>query len=441
MRTLIAILGLLLAAFVAAACVAYEPALDPVRTGAPADGALVRRGAQLAAVGNCRGCHTARDGPALGGGVPLHSPFGTIYSTNISPDPETGIGRWSEAAFQRAMREGVARDGHHLYPAFPYERFTRVTDDDDRALYAWLMSQPPVRSRPPKNELAFPFNIRAGIALWKLAYFDEGPGEKPANEDARGHYLVDGLGHCGSCHSPRNFAQAEDKSRELQGGDAEGWHAYAIEAGNRAVIPWTAEAMAFYLRHGYHPDHGISRGTMGLVTGELRWADPGDLDAMARAIVSRMQPGDARKRAWAQAVQAAPMAPRGSLADGEPAAIYRTACVGCHDGSRPLPFGGLPLSMSTGLSGESPRNLVNVILHGISPPGDGVAGPVMPGYAGALSDAQVEALVSWLRANLTDQPPWQDVARRVAESRRMEPSMLRFPPGGSGSDPAATGGH
>ena len=439
MRSLIVILVIALAAVLAGACVAYEPALEPVRPGVVAEPELVARGARLAAIGNCRGCHTARDGPALGGGVPLHSPFGTIYSTNISPDADTGIGRWSEAAFQRAMREGVARDGHHLYPAFPYERFTRVTDDDNRAIYAWLMSQPAVKWRPPKNELAFPFNLRAGIALWKLAFFEEGPRDTPLTAEARGHYLVDGLGHCGSCHSPRNWAQAEDLSHELQGGDAEGWHAYAIEASNRSPLPWTAEELAFYLRHGYHPRHGIARGTMGLVTGELAFADPADVAAMAQAIASRMQARGAGPQDWAQAVEKAPLNPKGATAGGEPEAIYRTTCAECHDGSAPLPYGGLPLAMSTGLRGESPRNLVNVILHGIAPPGDGRTGPQMPGFAGALSDAQVEALATWLRANFTDQPAWQDVARAVAASRGMEASMLRFPPGGTGSDPATRG--
>ena len=439
MRALVVVFVIAVAALLAGACVAYEPAIEPVPAAGLTDARLVARGASLAAIGNCRGCHTARDGPALGGGVPLHSPFGTIYSTNISPDPETGIGRWSEAAFQRAMREGVSRDGHHLYPAFPYERFTRVTDEDNRAIYAWLMAQAPVSYRPPKTALAFPFNLRAGIALWKLAYFDEGPREAPQTREARGDYLVDGLGHCGSCHSPRNRAQAEDFSRELQGGDAEGWHAYAIEASNRAPIPWTGPDLAFYLRNGFHPKHGIARGTMGLVTAELAFADPADVEAMAHAIVARMQAAGAKPQPWAAAVEKSPLDPKGGLAAGEAAALYEATCVECHSGATPLPYGGLPLALSTGLRGESPRNLVNVILHGIPAPGDGRTGPQMPGYAGALDDAQVEALVAWLRANLTDQPPWQDVARSVSASRRMEPSMVRFPPGGTGSDPATTG--
>jgi mono/diheme cytochrome c family protein len=250
---------------------------------------------------------------------------------------------------------------------------------------------------------------------------------------------VDSLGHCGSCHSPRNWAYAEDDDRELQGGDAEGWHAYAIQADNRAVKPWTAEALAFYLRNGFHPEHGIARGTMGTVTGELRWAAQADVDAMARAIVARMQAPKAPRVAWAQAVQKSPLAPRGTLLQGEAMTIYKTNCEACHDGSRPPPFGGLPLALSTGVSGESSRNLVNVILHGIAPAGDGATTPMMPAFGGALSDAQVEALVAWLRSNLTEEAAWPDVGRNVRESRGMDASMLRFPPGGSGADPLAAG--
>ena len=431
----LAILAVVLAA--AALVIAHEPEIPPVdlRAAVQPDPALLEKGARLAAVGNCRGCHTTAEGLPLAGGMPMHSPFGVIYSTNISPDRETGIGKWSEAAFQRAMRHGIARDGHHLYPAFPYERYTRVTDEDNRAIYAWLMSQPPVRYVPPKNKLPFPFNVRAGLKFWKMAFLEPGPYMRPNPADARGDYLVDSLGHCGACHSPRNLAYAEKMGEELSGGDAEGWHAYAIQAASKAVKPWTAEELASYLQTGFHPQHGVSRGTMGLVTSELAFADRADVEAIARAIVARMQPGVAGKQVWAEAVARQPLAPKGVLLEGEAATIYKTSCESCHDGKRRLPFGGMPLSLSTGLSGESPRNLINVIVHGLQPSGNGATTPVMPGYAGALSDAQIEALVAWLRANLTNQPPWDGIPKLIAESRKMEPSMLLFPPGGSGATP------
>lgn len=428
-----------LLASAACAPVAHAPEA-PAAAPAHYDAATIRRGAQLAAVGNCRGCHTAPGGAPLAGGVPMHSPFGTIYSSNITPDPRTGIGRWTEADFIRAMREGVDREGHHLYPAFPYDRYTHATDEDDRAIYAYLMSQPPVSYRRPRNELAFPFNVRAGLALWKALYLERGPRPVKNTEPtlARGEYLVEGLGHCGSCHSPRNALYAERRDAAYTGFEAEGWHAYAIEGHNAAPIPWSADALSRYLASGFHPSHGIARGTMGVVTEELAEAAPEDVRAMAAYVASLMgSPGAARQQ-WAASVRSEPLAPRAAEERSEGAAIYRTTCAECHDGSEPPPFGGLPLSLSIGVAGESPRNLVNVVLHGLESAGQGATSPVMPGFAGALSDAQVEALVTWMRANLSDRPPWADVRGAIAASRRMPVAETRFPPGGSGADPART---
>ena len=425
--------------FLAAFLGGCQATIAPVDPPAPQslDRSLVQRGAALAAIGNCHGCHTSRVGPPLAGGLPMHSPFGTLYSTNITPDPETGIGRWSEQAFQRAMRSGVDRRGRHLYPAFPYERFTRVTDEDNRALYAYLMSRPPVRFTPPKNHLVFPFNLRAGIAAWNFLFLREGPQPPDASKGAvvaRGEYLVEGLGHCGSCHSPRNLLYAEDRGRPYAGGDAEGWHAYAINRDNAAPIPWDTEALAFYLRNGWHERHGVSRGTMGLVTGELARAPQAEVQAMAAYVVSLMGPVSEARRQRAVSADRNPLPTSGAA--GEGAALYATACFDCHDGRRAPPFGGMALSLSLGLSGETPRNLVNVILHGL-PAAQGETAPLMPGYSGALGDAQVAALVTWLRANFTDRAPWPDFSNLIREAREMDSSTLLFPPGGAGADPAS----
>jgi mono/diheme cytochrome c family protein len=208
---------------------------------------------------------------------------------------------------------------------------------------------------------------------------------------------------------------AEERNRAYSGGDDEGWHAYAIDSSNKAAQPWDAASLASYLRHGFEAAHGVSRGTMELVTAELADADPADVDAMAAYVASLMQ-GSARAQ-WAEAVKRAPLVPKGSLSDGAGAAVYRDTCLDCHDGSRPLPFGGIPLSWSMGVAGESPRNLINVILHGLPPGRDGETRPIMPGYDGSLTDAQVEALVNWLRANLSDQPAWTDVPKHIQEAR------------------------
>jgi mono/diheme cytochrome c family protein len=421
-----------------AACKGAAPLPDQASPARP-DARLAARGAQLSAVGNCHGCHTRQGGEPYAGGVPLHSPYGTIYSTNITPDRETGIGGWSREAFARAMREGVRQDGAHLYPAFPYDRFTRTSDEDIDALFAYFMSIPAVRYEPPANALMFPLNVRAAIGVWKARHFkpEDRPSPRPAPRGLleRGEYLVEGLGHCGSCHSPRTPLQAEDRGRLYDGGEAEGWHAYAINEKNAAPIPWDAPALAHYLRHGWHRHHGIARGTMGLVTRELAAAAPEDIEAMAAYTLSLMKPPSAAKAARGRELLRDPKieVPPGATDAG--AKIYATACYDCHRGAEGMPWEGMPLSWSIGLTGESPRNVINVILHGIPAAPGGETTPAMPGYAGALDDAQVEALVRWMRANLTDRPPWPDVREHIARSRKMTASMLMHPPGGAGSPP------
>jgi nicotinate dehydrogenase subunit B len=174
------------------------------------------------------------------GGRPLETPFGIIYATNITPDVETGIGAWSYPAFERAMREGIHRDGRHLYPAFPYTHFARATDADLQALYAYLMAQVPARARTPENELKFPFNLRPLLAGWNALFHDKKsfqPNTTRSEIWNRGAYLVEGLGHCSACHSPRNALGAELRNAYLAGGFAEGWGAPARTSGSDAPIP------------------------------------------------------------------------------------------------------------------------------------------------------------------------------------------------------------
>ena len=194
--------GVVIAGAAAALAVTWRPAIAAVDPPAPQtfDSALVKHGRELAALGNCSDCHTAQGGGSFAGGLPVPTPFGTIYSSNITPDPETGIGRWSEDAFRRAMRSGVDRDGQHLYPTFPYDHFTNVSDQDDAALYAFLMTRPPVHAPERKNELRFPLDQRFVIAGWKLLFLRHGTFEPDGIKSAewnRGAYLVEGLAHCG----------------------------------------------------------------------------------------------------------------------------------------------------------------------------------------------------------------------------------------------------
>ncbi len=192
---------------------AWQPAIAPLEgTPGPFSAEQIARGERLAALGDCAVCHTREGGPRNAGGRALPTPFGTIYSSNLTPDRASGIGGWSYPAFERAMRHGVARDGSYLYPAFPYTAFTRTRDEDLKALYAYLMSQPAVHSETPANQLPFPFDQRQLMAGWNLLFLEPGAyRDEPTRNQQwnRGAYLAEGLGHCSACHSPRNALGAE----------------------------------------------------------------------------------------------------------------------------------------------------------------------------------------------------------------------------------------
>ena len=286
-----AVVALLIGGAVAAFAIAWRPAIAAIDPPSPQsfDSDLVRRGRDLAAIGNCSDCHTKRGGRDFAGGLPVPTPFGTIYSTNITPDAETGIGRWSEAAFRRAMRLGIDREGQHLYPTFPYDHFTNVSDQDDRALYAYLMTREPVHAPARENQLSFPLDQRFVIAGWKLLFLRHGTYQADPTQSAewnRGAYLVEGLAHCGACHTPRNALGAERASARFAGGDAENWHAYAINAQSPAPVRWDADALFAYLRDGWHPDHGVARGPMAQVVSNLSSAPESDVRAIAAYMAS-----------------------------------------------------------------------------------------------------------------------------------------------------------
>lgn len=424
-RRVIAGIGIFgLAAAGAALALAWRPAIAPVPPPAPAsfDPALVRRGADLALIGDCRTCHTTSGGAAFAGGLPLPTPFGTLYSTNITPDPETGIGRWSEAAFARALRKGVDREGRHLYPAFPYDHYSATSDDDVRALYAFFMTRPAVAATPPPNELPFPLNIRLTLAGWKLLFLRPRDLAPDPTKDAvwhRGRYLVEGLGHCGACHSPRNLLGAEVTSRAYKGGEAEGWRAYALGAASRAPVPWDEAALTQYLREGFHPLHGVARGPMAPVVENLAAVPREEVVAMARYLASlgagsgTVTPPLAPSSGPGQAPQSAGMQ---AAIEGAGTDLYAATCAACHEGGRPPPFGGVSLALSTAISGESPRNLVNVILEGL-PARGGTGQPIMPGFGAVLTDAQVASLAAGLRRHFGGGAPWPDLEPAIREAR------------------------
>ena len=372
----------------------------------------VAKGAELAHLGNCLGCHTGEGGKPFAGGTSIKTPFGTLYGTNITPDPDTGIGRWPLQAFARAMREGVDREGRHLYPAFPYDHFTKVADDDIAALYAFLMTREPVRQENRANRVPIP---RAFIGVWKSRYFTPGVYRPEAGRSAdwnRGAYLVQGLGHCGACHTPRNELGAEEQDAAFAGAEVEGWHAPALNAASPSPVPWTAEALQSYLRNGIAEQHAMSAGPMQEVTRDLSHVSDEALRAIATYIVSLdKRSADERARHAETALERARkmQAMRGN-------AIYDGACADCHDRGRAEEGGALELPLGTALTVPTPRNLAYIIRDGILPP-EGERGAWMPAFAGMLTDEQLTDLLNYLRA-LSGEPAWPDVARAVRNLSR-----------------------
>jgi nicotinate dehydrogenase subunit B len=352
------------------------------------------------------------------------------------------------------MREGVSHDGRMLYPAFPYTAFTRMTDDELTALYAHLMSQPAVTNPTPAADLRAPFNFRPLMHLWNALHLQPGPRTVPAatltalpaGVDAalwqRGEHLVNGPGHCGACHTPRDALGAERTgSAYLSGAWVDGWHAPSLTALNRRTLPWSETSLFSYLKNGHSAAHGVAVGPMAQVVGSLQSAPEGDLRAMARYLATLQGSGPAPQgptsasdagltpaagpeamaidQLAAQAVaRARALAP---LPDATQR-MFESACGACHsDGTAPVELGlNLPLATNSKLRAEQPDNLLRVLLDGIQRPATRDIG-FMPGFRHALDDTQIAELAIWLRRRYApDQPAWvgpQALRERVAQLR------------------------
>ncbi|MCC6868953.1 MAG: c-type cytochrome, partial [Burkholderiales bacterium] len=404
----------------AAAFVGYRPALAPVAPPDPSlfTAAALERGRDVAAAGNCAVCHTAPGGVTNAGGRAMETPFGTIVTTNLTPDPETGIGRWSYPAFARAMREGISRDGRHLYPAFPYTAFTKLSDDDLLALYAYLMSEPAVRHAVAATDLPLPYR-RAAMPLWNALHLDPGayvPDPARSAQWNHGAYLVDGAGHCGACHTPRGALGAERSSDAyLAGAMVEGWEAPALTARSPAPVPWTEDELFAYLRHGHTREHGSVAGPMAPVVRDLASLPESDVRAIATYLASFHAPaGDtaAIARTLAETSRASPV-------DSPAARLFTGACGACHHGGDgPVLLGrNLPLAHYTSLHSDRPDNLLRAILEGVREPATAEIG-FMPAFRDALSDRQVAVLAAYLRARFAPgTPPWPDLPSAAARVR------------------------
>jgi mono/diheme cytochrome c family protein len=417
--------GIIAVVLLLAGCVglSWQPAVAPVAPPAATSFPVpqVALGAQLAAAGSCAGCHTAAGGPAYGGGLGLETGFGLVYSTNISPDPATGIGNWSEAAFERAMRDGVARDGSHLLPAFPYTHFTKLTDEDVKALYAFLMTRPAVVAENRANAIGFPYNMRALQVGWKLLFFKPGPLEPEPDKSAlwnRGAYVAEGITHCAACHTPRNRFGAEEANSPYAGAPFDGWLAPPLNASNPASVPWTQQDLYAYLRRGESELHGAAAGAMASVV-HHGLAGLSDADVLALSTYFADINGSAERSATTAAALALATSRRlvDSGRETEPGAnLYLAACASCHYSPEvKLPAVQGSLSLSTAITSDDPANFIQTVLHGVG--GGGAPGPYMPGFASALTNADLALLAAYVRRTRSDQPAWVNLPAAIAARR------------------------
>jgi len=415
--------GTILALVVAVAIFSLQPEIAPI---SPPDAAQfsagsISRGKTLAALGDCSACHTRPGGVTNSGGLAMDTPFGTIYTSNITPDLTSGIGSWSYPAFRRAMRYGIDRRGHYLYPAFPYTSFTQVSNDDLQDLYAFLMTQPAVSYRPPETRLSFPFSIRQGMAAWNWLFLRPGENTPDPQQSAmwnRGAYLAGGLGHCSACHSPRNLAAAEKHGSDaLSGGVAEGWIAPALNDRSPAPVAWDEVQLQRYLRTGYSPEHGVAAGPMGpVIAGGLSQQSDEDLQALAHWLVSFQPPTVSQAdELTARAEQ------RSQRLDSAGARLYSGSCMVCHSQQKgPQLLGVRPsLALNSNLYTATPDNLIRIVLDGISHPATRDLG-TMPGFRHQLSDHQIATLLNWLRTDFAGQTPWIDLEKKVADIRQQD---------------------
>ena len=408
--------GAVVAVLAIAAALMWKPAIAPVSAPPVAsfDAQTKLAGARVVALGDCIVCHTARGGQPFAGGLPLATPFGTIYSTNITPDVDTGIGNWSLEAFTRAMRHGVARDGHLLYPAFPYIHFTRMSDGDISAAYAYLMTREPVKANAPANELIFPLNFRPLLAFWNILFLRPGPEAADATKDAqwnRGKLLVDGLGHCASCHSPLNAIGGEKSGHAFDGGIVDGWEAPALNALGAAPKPWTQAQLVTYLRTGRASEHGAAAGPMLPVTRDLATVPEQDVQAIATYILSIQKPRPADAR---------PVVSTSLPAEAQRGAVlFSASCAQCHGPQAPMQsIGERPsLALSTAVNASTPRNAIQMILGGIDWHGEDALN-YMPAFAQIYNNRQVADLASYIRAAYSQRGPWDDVEESVAKVRK-----------------------
>ncbi|MBU2978050.1 cytochrome c [Alteromonas sp. C1M14] len=403
---------------------AWHPSIDEVSPVAEHNFTpeMVAKGKMLAAAGYCDTCHTPPGGAPYGGNYEMHTQFGSIYSSNITPDEETGIGRWSKAAFIRAMRSGVSRDGSHLFPAFPYEHFNKMTDEDITAIYAYIMtSVAPVKQVKKDNGIPFPLNIRWLQAGWKLLFADTQQfayNPDKSKQFNRGAYLAEGIAHCGACHTPRNALGAEQYEKMYQGAAIDGWIAPSLTATSTSPIPWREQDFYEYLTTGNAPFHSSAAGPMAPVMHKgLTQLPDEDIHAIS-AYLADFNNNEASASAATHDVVQTALAAQHTQAPpriDEGARLYATACQSCHYNSDQVVKGRPLLAISSSTNLDQPTNLINVVLDGIHND-QGIAGVVMPGFRDALSDEDISAIAAYLRQS-AGKKPWPNLQQQVVDIR------------------------
>lgn len=376
-------------------------------TGVPAalaGASLVARGEYLARAADCAACHTAPGGEPFAGGLAIRTPFGTLYSPNITPDRKTGIGGFSDAEFIRVLHQGVMPDGTDLYPAMPYDAYTYMTDADALAIKAYLFSLAPVHAATASDTLSFPYNQRWLMGIWRMLYVPDTRFEPRPDRSAewnRGAYLAEALAHCGDCHTPRNRLQALENRRKFAGATAAGWRAYNITADERSGIgAWSDPALAQYLSTGHAVDHGTASGTMGeAVDRSLSYLTPADIRSImvyVRSVPARSSPAEPAVR-----VSGAPQ----SYREGMPLAfdplgrqVFEEACVSCHSWTgRSLLSTYATLTGARAVNDPSATNVAQVVLSGMArQSADGRVS--MPSFGAAYSDVEVAAVANYVTA-------------------------------------------
>jgi mono/diheme cytochrome c family protein len=386
-------------------------AADP--TGVPAElkgASLIERGEYLARAADCAACHTAEGGVPYAGGRAFVLPFGTLYSTNITPDKETGIGDYSDANFLDAVHKGIGRNGTKLYPAMPFASYTYMTDADAAAIKAYLFSLPPVHAPAPRNTLGFPFNQRVLMGVWALLFNSDRRFEPRTARDPqwnRGAYLVEAMAHCGECHTPRNLMQALNQREKFSGAVQAGWRAYNITSDPKSGIgAWSEADLAQYLSNGHADGRGTATGPMGeAVDNSLRYLTQGDITAMVAYLrsVSGIATSDLPEP---KAAPAPASYAQGVAANADPRgkAVYAGACAGCHDWSGVSPV--IPAATLTGarsVNDPTATNVVQIILSGAHRQiSDSRA--AMPAFGSAYSDVEIASLANYVTARFGAQP-------------------------------------